>query len=72
MNGLGKEKSTNAKCLHKMCCGLERNKDVGMGKYECVSTGTGSILHRITLRLIITRGLAPDLMPGRLKEWWSA
>ena len=44
------------------------DRDVGMGKYERVSAGTVSILLRITLRLII-RGLAPDLTPGRLKEW---
>ena len=41
-----------------------------MGKYERVSAGTVSILHRIILRQIF-RGLAPDLTPGRLKEWWS-
>ena len=36
-------------------------------KYGRVSAGTGSILRRIILRLIIC-GLAPDLTPGRLKE----
>ena len=29
---------------------LKRNKEVGMGKYECVSTGTVSILRWIILR----------------------
>ena len=30
-------------CLHEnVCCGLGRNKDVGMGKYERVSAGTVS------------------------------
>ena len=29
---------------------LKQNKDVGMGKYERVSAGTVSILHRIILR----------------------
>ena len=62
-----------------------------MGKYERVSAGTVSILHRIIFikkgkikyervsagtvsifhRQISYRGLAPDLTPGRLKEWWS-
>ena len=33
-----------------------------------MSAGSGSTLHRI----IIICGLAPDLTPGRLKEWQSA
>ena len=35
--------------------------------YEHVSAGMGSIVYRITHKLII-RGLAPDLTPGRLTK----
>ena len=31
---------------------FQHNKYVGMGKYELVCAGTGSILHRITLKYV--------------------
>ena len=31
VNALGKEKHLTSICLHEIHCGLERNKDVGMG-----------------------------------------
>ena len=42
-----------SKCLSYIKCGVvlkETNMYIRMGKYECVSAGTVSILHRIILR----------------------
>ena len=42
-------------CLHEIHCGLERNKDVGMGKYERVSSGTvKSLCLGVARHLLVT------------------